>query len=149
MLRNLEIGNAHWVSSIVFVSWNSCPELAALAIRRVVGREVFTFTSAIEKDHMARSVLSGHAFGCCLHSDILARLPDRTRAMIAALDRDKLRAAVFDSRFQLDLTGRTAERYFSVTVILLVRRVWIFLLWVPGAKRAGQACFVFTSGREH
>ena len=61
---------------------------------------------------MARTVLAGHALGSCLHSDILAWLPDRARERMAGLDSAKLRAAVFDGRFKLDLTGRTAERYF-------------------------------------
>ena len=60
---------------------------------------------------MVRAVLSGHAPSGVLHRDILAWLPDRTRARITALANDQSRAAVFDGRFQLDLSGRTDELF--------------------------------------
>ena len=73
---------------------------------------MFTFTNAIEKDPVARGVLSSHAPQAHLQSDILAWLPAPTRSRIAGLDSDLIRGAVFDGRVHLDLAGNT-DRCFS------------------------------------
>ena len=110
LVGHLNIDLACWSSSTAF-SGIGCPEIAAQAIRRAAKRDVFTFKFGVERDHMARAVLSGHAPTSVLHCDILAWLPDRTCSRVDVFANDQLRAAVFDGRFQLDLTGRTGERF--------------------------------------
>ena len=71
LIDDIGASDAIWNASIAF-SGIGCPELAASALNHGLGRDCFCFVHGIERDHVARIMLSSHAPTTHVQTDILS-----------------------------------------------------------------------------